>query len=139
MSAPARVPQAPDTPTAAEAGLPQFVASSWFAFYLPRATPDAIRDRLAAALNAALDDYNVRQKLEAAGLILPATDQRGPDALRRRMAEDIARWSGIVAARIFNWRSDGLPGAARAVFGASAACRRADIGHFGRYAALLKK
>jgi tripartite-type tricarboxylate transporter receptor subunit TctC len=97
VSAPSRVPQAPAIPTAAEAGLPQFVASSWFGFYLPRGVPDAVRDRLTSALNHALNDDQVRQKLEAAGLILPPVDQRGPDALRRRMADDIARWSGIVS------------------------------------------
>ena len=36
VSAPTRIPQLPDTPTATEAGLPNFVASSWFAFYLPK-------------------------------------------------------------------------------------------------------
>ena len=96
VSAPARVPQLPGTPTAAEANLPQFQASSWFAFYLPRAAPDAVRDRLAAALNSALDDATVRQKLETAGLILPAAAQRGPSALTQRMSDEIARWSAIV-------------------------------------------
>ena len=96
VSAPARVPQMPSVPTVAEAGLAQFTASSWFGFYLPRATPDAIRDRLDAALRSALDDATVRKKLEAAGLILPPPDQRGPEALKRRMTDDIARWSTIV-------------------------------------------
>ncbi len=98
VSAPARVPQLPATPTAAEAGQPEFRASSWFAFYLPKATPDAIRDRLVAALDAALNDATVRQKLETAGLIVPAPDQRGPAPLVRRMNEEIQRWSAIVSA-----------------------------------------
>lgn len=98
VSAAARVPQLPDTPTAAEANLPQFQASSWFAFYLPKAAPPAVRDRLTAALGAALDDATVRRKLETAGLILPAAEQRGPAALTRRMTEEIARWSAIVKA-----------------------------------------
>lgn len=98
VSAPARVPQLPNTPTAAEANLPQFQASSWFAFYLPKAAPDAVRDRLATALYAALDDAAVRQKLETAGLILPTPAQRGPAALTRRMTEEIDRWSAIVKA-----------------------------------------
>ncbi len=96
VSAPARVPQLPDTPTAAEASLPQFVASSWFAFYLPPATPAAIRDRLAGAVDAALDDPGVRQKLETAGLVLIARDRRGPDALTSKMKEEIQKWSGII-------------------------------------------
>lgn len=96
VSAPARVPQAPTVPTASEAGLPQFVASSWFAFFLPRATPDAIRDRLAAALQSALDDASVRGRLETAGLIVPAAEQRTREAFRHRLKADIERWSEIV-------------------------------------------
>ncbi|CAN7681296.1 tripartite tricarboxylate transporter substrate-binding protein [Bradyrhizobium sp. LjRoot220] len=96
VSAPARVPQLPDTPTAKEAGLPGFVASSWFAFYLPKDVPDAIRARFTEALGAALDDDAVRKRLELAGLLLPQPDQRGPEPLKRRMAEEIARWQDIV-------------------------------------------
>lgn len=98
VSAPARVPQLPDTPTAAEAGIPKFVASSWFAFFLPKSVPDAIRDRLADALRGALEDDAVKKRLEQAGLILPPPDQRGPEPLKRRMTDEIARWQDIVKA-----------------------------------------
>lgn len=98
VSAPARVPQLPDTPTAAEAGIPKFVASSWFAFFLPKSVPDAIRDRLADALRGALEDDAVKKRLEQAGLILPPPDQRGPEPLKRRMTNEIARWQDIVKA-----------------------------------------
>lgn len=96
VSASARVPQLPDTPTASEAGIPRFVASSWFAFFLPKGVPDAIRERLTDALRAALEDDGVKKRLELAGLILPAPDQRGPEPLKRRMIEEIARWRDIV-------------------------------------------
>ena len=96
VSASARVPQLPDTPTASEAGIPRFVASSWFAFFLPKGVPDAIRDQLADAIRAALEDDGVKKRLELAGLILPPPDQRGPEPLKRRMIEEIARWRDIV-------------------------------------------
>jgi len=96
ISAPARVPQLPDTPTSKEVGLAKFVASSWFAFYLPKGVPETIRDRFTDALGAALDDDSVRKRLELAGLILPPPDQRGPEPLKQRMAEEIARWQDIV-------------------------------------------
>jgi tripartite-type tricarboxylate transporter receptor subunit TctC len=96
VSAPARVPQLPSTPTATEAGLPEFKASSWFAFYLPKGVPDAIRDRLVSALKAALDDPTVRNKLETAGLTLPEPDQRGPEPLKLRMSEEAVRWLDVV-------------------------------------------
>ena len=37
-----RSPVAPDVPTTAELGLPDLIASAWFAFVAPPATPDAI-------------------------------------------------------------------------------------------------
>lgn len=98
VSAPARIPQLPTVPTAAEAGAPAFVASSWFAFYLPRATPEPIRDRLAGALRGALDDATVRGRLETAGLVVAPADQRSPAAVTGRMTDEIARWSAIIKA-----------------------------------------
>jgi hypothetical protein len=38
----------------------------------------------------------VRRRLEQVGLILPPPDQRGPEPLKRRMTEEIARWQDIV-------------------------------------------
>ena len=98
VSAAARVPQLPMTPTAAEAGMPAFRASSWFAFYLPKATPDSIRDRFATALNAALDDPAVRKRFVTSGLVLPAPDALGPEPLKRLMIDEAARWSDIITA-----------------------------------------
>ncbi|WP_295846152.1 tripartite tricarboxylate transporter substrate-binding protein [Tardiphaga sp.] len=101
VSAPARVPQLPSTPTAAEAGMPEFRASSWFAFYLPKATPDSIRDRFVAALDSALSDPAVRKRFVDSGLVLPAPDMLGPAPLKQLMIEETARWSDIIrSARI---------------------------------------
>lgn len=96
VSAPQRVAQLPQTPTAAEAGIPDFKASSWFAFFLPKGAAPAIRDRLAEALLKAQSDPVLAQKLESVGLLLPHADGRGPEALRRRVAVETQRWSAII-------------------------------------------
>src|SRR5262249_47822225 len=46
---PKRDPILPKLPTAAEAGLPDFVVSAWFALFAPKGTPEPILDKLSSA------------------------------------------------------------------------------------------
>jgi tripartite-type tricarboxylate transporter receptor subunit TctC len=63
----ARMAALPNVPTTAEAGLPQYVASGWFAFLAPKGTPKPIVTRLNAEVTAALEDPTVRAKLTEQG------------------------------------------------------------------------
>lgn len=56
-----RWPTLPDVPTMAEAGVPSFIITSWGAFVMPRGTPAAIADKLAAALRAIVAEPGVQQ------------------------------------------------------------------------------
>ncbi len=58
----------PELPTVAEAGLPKFEALAWNGVLLPAGTPMEIVTRLNRELNAALNDADVRNKLNSAGL-----------------------------------------------------------------------
>ncbi|WP_275586895.1 tripartite tricarboxylate transporter substrate-binding protein, partial [Serratia marcescens] len=51
-----RSPFLPDVPGMAEAGLPGFDTSAWFAVMLPKETPAAIRAAIETAVVAALTD-----------------------------------------------------------------------------------
>jgi len=62
-----RLPALPDTPTAAEAGLPEYKVSGWFALCAPANTPKPILEKLNKELVAALKDAAVRQSFEKAG------------------------------------------------------------------------
>jgi tripartite-type tricarboxylate transporter receptor subunit TctC len=94
----ARVPQLPDVPTFAEAGLPAFDLVVWNAIAAPRGTPAAVVERLAAAIEAALADEELRRRLADLAAIPPAPEERGPEALRRRIAADVDRWTALVQA-----------------------------------------
>lgn len=96
VSAPSRLKSLPNVPTNAEAGIPGFKATSWFAFFLPAETPAPIRNKISAALSAALDDATVQKRFEEVGLILPAADRRGPDQLAKLLDEEIKKWSAII-------------------------------------------
>ena len=62
-----RLEALPDTPTSKEAGLPQYIASGWFALLVPRGTPEAIVSRLNDEVGTALEDPDVRAKFTQQG------------------------------------------------------------------------
>jgi tripartite-type tricarboxylate transporter receptor subunit TctC len=98
IGTPARSPALPDVPTAREAGLPAFDAVAWNALFAPKGTPKPIVDMLAAALDKALDDPNVRKRLLELGSELPGKDGRGPQALAALVKNEIARWTPVIKA-----------------------------------------
>ena len=63
-----RSPIYPDAPTLSEQGLPNVVASGWYGFMAPAATPRPIVERLQEEIVGVLDDPDVKQKLQVQGL-----------------------------------------------------------------------
>jgi len=57
----------PDVPTFTEAGYPNFDANSWFALFVPAATPKPIVDKIAADVTAAVRSPDVSARLTADG------------------------------------------------------------------------
>jgi tripartite-type tricarboxylate transporter receptor subunit TctC len=94
----ARNPMLPDVPTSREAGLPAFDASAWNGLFAPRATPQPVLDRLADALDKALDDAGTRKRLQELGSDIPDRAKRGPHALADLVRSEIARWTPIIKA-----------------------------------------
>jgi tripartite-type tricarboxylate transporter receptor subunit TctC len=93
-----RVPQLPEVPTFAEAGVPAFDLVVWNAVAAPRGTPTAVVERLAAAVEAALADGELRRRLSDLAAVPPDREERGPEPLRRRIASDVERWTAIAQA-----------------------------------------
>jgi tripartite-type tricarboxylate transporter receptor subunit TctC len=93
-----RVESAPDIPTTDEAGLPAFHMTLWSGFWVPRSTPPEVVARLNAAAIDALNDSEVRKKLENLGLQMPPTDQLTPEALGAWQKAEIAKWWPMIKA-----------------------------------------
>jgi tripartite-type tricarboxylate transporter receptor subunit TctC len=68
VTTPKRMAQFPDVPTVSESGLPGFEFNSWFAMMAPKGTPKEITSRLADEVKKALEDPEVKGKLEGQGL-----------------------------------------------------------------------
>lgn len=60
----------PQAPTLRELGLPSVVGYGWYGLLAPAGTPAGIVERLNAEANAALNDTEVRKKVDAVGLQL---------------------------------------------------------------------
>jgi tripartite-type tricarboxylate transporter receptor subunit TctC len=95
VGAPARIPQMPEVPTLAEAGLdPDLLHPNFFGIAAPAGTPPMAIARLNAAMATAVAQPAVAERLLAAGL-WPAPGT--PEEMRATVARDITRFGGLVA------------------------------------------
>ena len=98
IGTPERNPALPNVPTSKEAGLPEFQASAWNALFAPKGTPQAIGDKLSAALDKALSDDPTRKRLLELGSDIPEAPRRGPQALAALVKSEIDKWTPVIKA-----------------------------------------
>jgi tripartite-type tricarboxylate transporter receptor subunit TctC len=91
-----RVPSLPNVPTMNEAGLPGFEVAVWHGLYAPKGTPKPVVDKLAAALQYALKDPNVKQRFADLGTEPVAQNRATPEALRTHLKSEIDKWAPII-------------------------------------------
>jgi len=97
ISADKRSPTLPDVPTAKEMGV-AFEMSIWAGLFAPKDTPGEVVTKLADALNGALEEANVRERLIQLGATIPDKAERTPAAFDRFVRAEIARWAPLLAA-----------------------------------------
>jgi tripartite-type tricarboxylate transporter receptor subunit TctC len=90
-----REPLLPDVPTMDQAGLADFRATIWFGLFAPRRTPDAILDRLHAAVQAAVEEEKIKQLWAEQGARVEPESRAD---FARFVAADTERWSRIARA-----------------------------------------
>ena len=86
----------PDVPTVAESGVSElkgFEALAWNGVLVAAGTPRAVVDRINSALNAALNDATVKERLKAAGL-----DPVGgtPEQFSQLIQDESHKWGPII-------------------------------------------
>lgn len=96
ITADKRSPLAPDVPTMAEAGYPDFKAGQWLGYFAPAETPRSVVDRLSAAIGKALMSPNVKIAFERQAMEIDADST--PDSFSALMKSDLERWQGVVKA-----------------------------------------
>jgi tripartite-type tricarboxylate transporter receptor subunit TctC len=93
-----RSPLLPNLASAHEQGLADFDSNFWSGFFLPKATPAPILQRLHAAAVQTLDTPSVEARLKELGVTVVGPDRRSPDYLKRFLDSEIERWAALVKA-----------------------------------------
>ena len=93
MTSKERLKAAPDFPTVAESGVPDFEAGTWFGMFAPKATPREIVTKLSADSKAALNAKTVEDKLAEMGFAVVASN---PVDFTRRMESEYEKWGRVI-------------------------------------------
>jgi tripartite-type tricarboxylate transporter receptor subunit TctC len=88
-----RAAQLPDVPTVAEAGLPDFISTSWFAVVGPPHMAPALAQRFSADIAEVLKLPDVQAKFRAIGT---EPDGRGPAETAAFLRQETARWREVI-------------------------------------------
>ncbi|MDB5487882.1 MAG: hypothetical protein JWQ58_1597 [Reyranella sp.] len=96
VTAKQRTAAAPEIPTTAEAGFPGIEVAIWHGLWAPKGTPKEIIDRLNAAAIKALQDPEIRRKLEDLGQDIPTPEQMKSDAFGAYQKAEFAKWKPII-------------------------------------------
>lgn len=90
-----RLPALPNVPTMIEAGVPDYVVSSWSGIFAPAGTPPAIVEKLNQAVATAFRSEKLRARYAEAGIEIEVMTV--PE-FRTFVQKEIARWATIVKA-----------------------------------------
>ena len=93
VTSPERWPLLPEVPTMAEAGLPDFVVTSWCAFAAPRGVPRAVVARANAAMREAVEDPDLQDRFLRAGARAVWTT---PEEVAARVERERPMWREMV-------------------------------------------
>jgi tripartite-type tricarboxylate transporter receptor subunit TctC len=88
-----RLPNLPDVPTVAEAGLPELEFGSWNGLHVPAGTPKPVVAKINAAIGKARELPDIRQRMTDLGF----TPEGGtPEEFGEFVKRDLARWHKAV-------------------------------------------
>ena len=91
-----RIPSLPDMPAIAEAGVQGMEINISFGLYAPKGTPKPVLDKLSAALQTAVQDPEVRSRLEGMGISAVPVELARPEALRAHLKNEIDTLGGLL-------------------------------------------
>jgi tripartite-type tricarboxylate transporter receptor subunit TctC len=90
-----RSPLAPDLPTMVEAGVPGFEISAWYMIFATKSMPKDVVQKINAAVNKAIADPEVAQRLGAQGVVFVGGPVRQAEEF---LHAEVDRWGRIIKA-----------------------------------------
>jgi tripartite-type tricarboxylate transporter receptor subunit TctC len=88
-----RNPQFPDVPTVAESGYPGFQALSWSGLSVTKGTPQAIVERLEAAIKEVMTSPAIKQRMDSQGFVIPPL---GNKSYAEFVAKEMVQWDKVI-------------------------------------------
>lgn len=98
VTTPDSVSVLPDLPTLDDSGMQGFEVSAWHALWAPKGTPPEAIEALSAALQKALKDPTVVERLSDLGAQPASQEQATPLALDKKLQSEIEKWAGVIKA-----------------------------------------
>jgi tripartite-type tricarboxylate transporter receptor subunit TctC len=89
-----RLGAAPEIPTVIESGMPDLKYAGWFGLFAPKATLDAIVDRIAGATRIAMADPTLQDIYRLQGME-PDTDS-SPEKFQRLVEDELSRLAPVI-------------------------------------------
>jgi tripartite-type tricarboxylate transporter receptor subunit TctC len=84
---------APDIPSLAESGLPDFDVSAWTGLFVPAGTPPAVIERLNAETRKIASEPDYVAQIQAMGTDVASSS---PDAFGEFVNDDVNRWTAVI-------------------------------------------
>ena len=91
-----RLPAIPNVPTLNEQGLKGFEVKVWHGVYAPKGVPQPILDKINAALKKALNDPDVKKRLEDANIDIVPTEKISAKGLKDHLDKEINVWGPVI-------------------------------------------
>jgi tripartite-type tricarboxylate transporter receptor subunit TctC len=91
----------PNVPTAAEQGLRDFAASTWFGLFLPKDAHPPVVQRLHAAVTGAMETPAVQARLNEIGAAIVSPERRTSAYLQSFLASEKVKWASALKAANF--------------------------------------
>ena len=96
VTTPKRLSALPNIPTLDEQGLKGFEVKVWHGMYVSKGTPPAIVNKINKALNVALNDPEVKNRLAESNIEITPAAKRTPKGLQEHLDLEINKWGPVI-------------------------------------------
>ena len=93
-----RIALLPELPTLDESGVKGFEVSAWHALWGPKGLPKEVVEKLTAALQGALQEPVVIERMAGLATVPVAQDLATPAALKAQLESEVAKWGAVIKA-----------------------------------------
>jgi len=98
VTTPQRLKVLPELPTLDEVGLKGFEVAAWHAMWAPKGLPADVSAKLNGALQTALKDPKVIERLASLGIEPVSADKATPEALKAHLTAEVEKWGKVIKA-----------------------------------------